>query len=529
MSHAHAASRWRAGRRGLSYVGRPPTSRDLAKFTVAVALLAIFADAAVGHGLTWENDPYWTYWVTKTFLIATIFGLGTAWLGAGVVPGAIVTAVHTVVLTIYYWTLSPIGLPSHPTWLDLEHTWLTGIPIHFGVIYLGYLVAFWLWRRRTLVDPVAPGAHALGALVAGVVIVVVAGGATALVLWEWPGVTYFVVRLLLTATFLFVWWAIAGRDAVANAAGAVALALAWATYGHYLGPNGLPSTPLRIFDEAPPPAHVRWLDYRDLWLVALPIVLLVAPAVMQLVGSATVHAQPLRRSLVPIGPVVALVVPLVVGLAFVDGGGSRASVTATGDARVEQGEWFSDRLVEAQATLAFEGTDRGGRVTPLEPHDAIALEASVSDPRGTRYELNVDEPLVDDPLGRSTTWWGIGLDVWHHGRSGIGSSKIPATHSAIALFGLGSVIAAGKPVAEGVPVHMMTMDEATPPRLELDVGDPEIPVPGLPDGHLRVVWTSFTSAVDSSQNAQYAIGSVVLVLLLTLVLAAIATEPVEPR
>src|SRR5205814_1851264 len=27
---------------------------------------------ALGHALSWENDPYWTYWITKTFLIATV-------------------------------------------------------------------------------------------------------------------------------------------------------------------------------------------------------------------------------------------------------------------------------------------------------------------------------------------------------------------------------------------------------------------------------------------------------------------------
>jgi hypothetical protein len=130
---------------------RPPvrlTPAELAKFTAAVALLAILADAVVGHALAWENDPYWTYWVTKTFLIATVFGLGTAWFGVGAGRGAGITAVHTAVLTVYYWSLSPIGLPSHPNWLDLEHTWVTGVPIHFGVIYLGYLGALWLWRRR---------------------------------------------------------------------------------------------------------------------------------------------------------------------------------------------------------------------------------------------------------------------------------------------------------------------------------------------------------------------------------------------
>ena len=97
------------------------STRDVAKFTAMVALLAIFADAALGHGLLWENDPYWTYWVTMTFLIATFFGLGTAWLGlwAGLV--ADITAVLTVVLTYYYWTFSLICLPLHSDWLNLEH------------------------------------------------------------------------------------------------------------------------------------------------------------------------------------------------------------------------------------------------------------------------------------------------------------------------------------------------------------------------------------------------------------------------
>ena len=78
--------------------------RDVAKFTALVALLAIFSDAALGHGLAWENDPYWTYWITKTFLIATIFGVGTAWFGIGVGRGAVITAVHTAVLTVQQGT-----------------------------------------------------------------------------------------------------------------------------------------------------------------------------------------------------------------------------------------------------------------------------------------------------------------------------------------------------------------------------------------------------------------------------------------
>jgi hypothetical protein len=60
--------------RHVAESSRLPDTRALARFTALVALLAILADAAVGHGLLWENDPYWTYWITKTFLIATVFG-----------------------------------------------------------------------------------------------------------------------------------------------------------------------------------------------------------------------------------------------------------------------------------------------------------------------------------------------------------------------------------------------------------------------------------------------------------------------
>ena len=47
----------------------PLTTRGIAKFTALVALLAILSDAAVGHGLLWENDPYWTYWALSFLLI----------------------------------------------------------------------------------------------------------------------------------------------------------------------------------------------------------------------------------------------------------------------------------------------------------------------------------------------------------------------------------------------------------------------------------------------------------------------------
>ena len=66
--------------------------------------------------------------VVKFTALAALLAIGTMLFGIGIGRGAIITGVHVLLLTIYYWTLSPIGLPSQPEWLDLERTWITGLP-----------------------------------------------------------------------------------------------------------------------------------------------------------------------------------------------------------------------------------------------------------------------------------------------------------------------------------------------------------------------------------------------------------------
>ena len=495
--------------------------REVAKFTTAVALLAIFADASVGHGLLWENDPYWTYWVTKTFLIATVFGLGTAWLGAGVGRGAVITAVHTLVLTIYYWSFSPIGLPSSPEWLDLEHTWVTGVPVHFGVIYAGYLLALWLWRRRTEVpDDEAPaGRAASAALAVSGAIVLFGGGGTSLVLGDFPGVTWYLVRLLITVPFVLGWWGFAGRDVTAAVVGGILLAFVWATYSHFLGPVGLPDLPLRVFEESPPEATVTWLDYRETWLVGVPVVAAAAVVALKLAGGREQAGGRPDARLRGAAAVALLACLALGGVAYAsnDPGGDDARLYAAGTAMLEEGPWYGDDFSEASASVDVHARDRGSRVTPLEPHDVLSVEASVDHPDGSTYEVMVDAPMVSDPLGRHTTWWGVGLHHLHHGRSGIGSSALPPIHSEVAVFGVGEVVVDGRRIAANVPVHVMTAEEGLPGRLELDVGDPAAAVPALPDGHLRVVWEDYEGgAGQGPKRARNALGGAVLLAMVGL-------------
>jgi hypothetical protein len=527
------------GSGGAQPARRLENLRDLAKFTGLVALFAIFVDAAVGHGLLWENDPYWTYWITKTALIATVFGLGTAWLGIGAARGAVITAVHTVVLTVYYWSLSPIGLPSHPEWLDLEHTWGTGVPVHFGVIYLGYLGSLWLWRRRERLrtetsseDSSSVARDAGKALAIALAIVVVGGGAASAATGKFPGVTWYLVRLLITVPFVLGWWAFAGRDRAAAVGGAIVLAFVWATYGHFLGPSGLPDLPLRITDQAPPGATVEWLGYRELWLVGLPITL--AAALLVLVPTARSRSGEDRGrryalGLTGVGVIGAVVVAALIGLALetLEPGGDRAALAASGTARIEQGSWFSNDYAYGLATLRLSAQERSLRVSPLPPHDLLRIDAAVSHPDGTTYDIEVKRPMVEDPRGEHGTWWGVGLHRWHHGRSGIGSPKLPAINSEVAAFGLGQIQADGRVVATGVPVHVMTAEKGLPGRLELEVGadEPGGEVPALPDGHLRVVWEDYSGGASQvPRRTRNVLGTGTLVTLLALAGLAVKRE-----
>jgi hypothetical protein len=245
--------------------------RDVVKFGLIVGLCGILADSAIAHALTWENDPFWTYWITKTFLIGTIFSLGTAWFGIGRVVGAIFSFVTALVLSIYYWTFSPIGLPNEPKWLDFNHAWVTGIPVHFAVIYLGYLTAFWLWRaNRTMTKAPASAAPVNRALVTGIGAVLLMGILSSLVLGQFVGVTWFVTRILVVYPILLFFTAYVPRSGAATLGATLIASFALADYSHYLSPLRLPGQ-WRLFHIFDPVTVPYWLNYHELWFRQFPV------------------------------------------------------------------------------------------------------------------------------------------------------------------------------------------------------------------------------------------------------------------
>ena len=261
MASDRRDSRTAAAREGLQALHRL-RGADVIKFGVAVGFMGIFYDAALAHGLFWENDPYWTYWITKTLLITTVFSLATAFFGIGLAQGALTTVAHSLILEVYYQWLSPIGLPQQPQWLSFDHIWITGVPVHYAVIFAGYLTVLWLWRRQPAIASTwqaPPRRLAVFALVATALVLLLDGLITqGLIVRENPGLTFFVVRALLSVPFFLALAAYIGLDGVGIVVGSALLALVWTTYSLYLGPVGLPW------------GEIKYLGYETLWLRSFP-------------------------------------------------------------------------------------------------------------------------------------------------------------------------------------------------------------------------------------------------------------------
>lgn len=463
--------------------------RDTAKFGILTGLCAIFIDATIAHGLFWENDPYWTYWITKSFLIATVFIFGTAFLGVGIVQGLILTAVHTAILEIYYEWLAPVGLPQQPEWLDDNHLWLTGVPVHYLAIVTGYFAALWIWRRsrtrpaaaqQSLKQPSpTPGAIAVSSLVAALAILTFSGIIThALLFGEFPGITYFVQHLLIGFVFLYVWSAYVGMGGAGWPVAALMVALVWASYGIYLGPVGLP-------------LEVRYLTHHQIWTRAFPGDFVAALIGLFVAVRLLPRVAP-RAAVYGLAPLAALAM-LGSDPAEAKPRGLHASAAASGEAHRVVGPNPVDLQAAQPATgsIAIRVVEGGGRWSPVQGKDWVELRADFNAPDGA-YRVLVDRTMPTHPLGKYTTWNGVALNHEMHGETGIGTSKLPLMQPDISLYGWGRVWRNGQLLAAMAPVHAMVSSKGPMQGVMLEVDTEEKLLAGAPDGYITVHWPRVT-------------------------------------
>lgn len=462
------------------------TPRDTAKFGLLVGLCAIFIDAVIAHGLFWENDPYWTYWITKSFLISTVFIIGTAFFGIGLVQGLVLTLVHTLVLEIYYQFFAPVGLPQEPEWLDFNHLWITGFPVHYLSILIGYLMARWVWLRgprpeREPDETPPAGATALGSLTAVVLILFLSGIIThGVLMGAFPGVTYFIQHLLVGFVFVYLWSAYVGMAGAGWAVGALMLALTWTAYGMYLGPLGLPADP------------PRYLGYQELWLKAFPGDLISALAgfwfaqfILPRIG---------RRSVVLASSFLAI--GLVAAPENAQAKGLKATASAAGQAVQVTGPNPVDmnRTRPVEGTIEIEAHERGNRWSHVQNMDDVRVIAAIAAPDGN-YRVEVDKAMPRHPLGWYTTWNGVAFNHGMHGETGIGTPKLPKMTPAISIYGWGKVTRDGQPIAAMAPVHVMVTEEGPMKGVMLEVDTEGKGLRDVPDGYLTVMWPQTSSLV----------------------------------
>ena len=466
------------------------SARETAKFGILVGLSAIFIDAAIAHGLFWENDPYWTYWITKTFLITTVFIIGTALLGIGIVQGLIFTVVHTAILEIYYEWLSPIGLPQDPEWLDDNHLWTTGVPVHYLAILTGYFIALWIWRRahtpvrhderrsgedrRRVEGQNTAAGLAVSSLIATAIILLLSGIIThALLLGEFPGITFFVQHLLIGFVFLYAWSAYVGLAGAGWIVGAMMLALVWTTYGIYLGPTGLPE-------------KVHYLTFHQHWSRVFPgdfvsalIGLFLVSRFLPRIGRTTGKAAAAAVALLLFFPDQADAKPR----------GLHAGASASGQALRITGPNPVDMASAqpAEGTITIRVVEGGNRWSPVQAKDWIELAADFTAPDG-RYRVVVDKVMPRHPLGSYTTWNGVALNHDMHGETGIGTPKLPLMKPEISLYGWGKIWRDGQLVAAMAPVHAMVSTKDPMRGIMLEVDTEEKTLRDVPDGYLTVHW-----------------------------------------
>jgi hypothetical protein len=474
------------------------TPKQAAQFGILVGFAAIFIDAAIAHGLFWENDPYWTYWVTKTFLITTVFTFGTAFFGIGIVQGLVLTAVHTLILEIYYQWLAPVGLPQEPEWLDFNHLWTTGVPAHYLAILGGYFIALWIWLRSETTeagDTEGSRVVALYALATALVIIVLDGIITqAILLRDFPGITFFVQHLLIGFVFIFAWTAFVGIDRAGWLIGSLMLALVWTAYSMYLGPRGLPFRP------------PTYSGYEDLWWKSFP-----GAFISALIGWWASGRLLRNWRWVPVGVSAAFLVVAALPTstiaqdnAPVEKGTNAmpASARASGDGmRIVGPDPVNMKSTQPMTgNIAIETWEKGNRWSHVQGTDGMSVKADFTS-GNAKYEVTINKPMPRHPLGKYTTWSGVVYDHEMHGETGIGTGKLPKMKPEIALWGWAEVKRNGQIISKMTPAHVMVSTKGPIPGIMLEIDTEDKTLLAEPDGYIHVMWHKAEALqMPTSQN-----------------------------
>ncbi len=517
--------------------------RDLVKFSLLVALSAIFIDATIAHGLFWENDPYWTYWITKTFLIASVFSIGIAYLGISIGVGALLALANTLCLEIYYQWFAPIGLPQEPEWLDFNHIWITGVPTHFLAVFSGFLIALWVWRRAHQYNETnirvtmskeqlsCESIHAntlsfvMYAMIATVAAIFFDCIITQLAIrHSFPGVTYFIHLFLVGYIFILVWNVFVGlEDLRGLIIGSLMLALVWIAYDMYLGalylPSGLP----------------YYLKYNEIWYEAFPGAFISALIALWLtrkfINFPRIRNSVLKAAIILLSVSFSSIINAqnpafpydsfkrIESKGLFPAQGLIASAEASGQGKMVVGPNPTDlkSTVPMEGSIKISTNQLGIHWSHVQNISEMNVVANFTG-NGSTYHIEINKPMPRHPLGSYTTWGGVVYLHNMHGGTKIGTDKLPRMMPDIALWGWATVTKDGTVISKMAPAHVMVLKtDKTMQGIILEVSTEDKDLIGVPDGYLTVMWPevkAFSFPMKEIYTRQFAGWSTLFLLVL---------------
>lgn len=202
--------------------------RDLAKFVGIAALAGTLFDQVASRILNGGQEfPF----IFEFLLLAVITGFGMILIGVGRIRGMILVALFLLYVSLFSQLFPFKYFFLHSQQVNVQMIFSTNFLLHFIAIYLGYLIAMWLWQRSSVSSSLP--------FIGFVAVLAVAMAAAAWILnslidGHLPSIVLLLIYVLIATPFLILWWSLVGRDKATAIGGGVILSLLWFLYSQWV-------------------------------------------------------------------------------------------------------------------------------------------------------------------------------------------------------------------------------------------------------------------------------------------------------
>lgn len=196
-----------------------------------------------------------------------------------------------------------------------------------------------------------------------------------------------------------------------------------------------------------------------------------------------------------------LVVFAAQGAVFAESGGSPASASASGKGLIVVGPdpYNFESTDSIDGTITIEVNDKGDRQSPLQNIDEVSVDAKFSAP-DSDYEISITEPMLSH--GRQPTWFGVGYNQKMHGKTNIGTNRLPEVEADVVIWGWAKIFKDGEQIHERVPANIKVMKKGPLSGITMMIGTQEQLLSDIPNGYLHVRWPNLDKLTLPKQQTK---------------------------